>query len=367
MDSSDPSIIFDEQGISNHYWDYQNNVRPNLFGGNLGRTRLQMLIDHIKRSSKNSDFDCIIGLSGGLDSSFLLHTVVKEYGLRPLVFHVDGGWNSNIAVSNISSIVNKLGLNLYTEVIDWQEMANFQHAMFKAGVPHLDTPQDLAFVGVLYKFAAKYSIKYILNGGNIVSECVARPLKYIYYGTDMKHIRAILKEFGSTSMNTFPFSSIFYHKIYLRYLRRIKVVKPLNYIDFNKSDAIKLLSNSYGWRPYLQKHYESSFTRFFEGYWLRQRFGFDMRRVEYSSLILNGQMTREDALSNLKSPPYSDNDMRNDFNFVASKLSISQDQLHSYLSLPLRFYSDYPNNYQLISLGERLLTKFTSARRGGAF
>ncbi|CAN0604817.1 unnamed protein product, partial [Ectocarpus sp. 12 AP-2014] len=184
--------------------------------GPEGRRQLQATVDAIKQAGKDREFDSIMGLSGGADSSYMLHVMVKEFGLRPLVFHVDGGWNSELAVHNINVLVDKLGLDLYTEVINWEEMRNFQLAMFKSGVPHIDIPQDMAFVGVLYKFARKHGISHILNGGNIATECVPRPLDIIYWGTDMAQIRDILSRYSSGPMPTYPFSSIFYHKIYLR-------------------------------------------------------------------------------------------------------------------------------------------------------
>lgn len=368
MDTSDPSISFDEEGISNHYWDFHNIIKPNWYAKNSsGEDRLVKIVKTIKRSRKDSDFDCIIGLSGGLDSSYLLHCLVTKFYLRPLVFHVDGGWNSDIAVNNINSLVDKLGLDLFTEVINWEEMRNFQLAMFKSGVPHLDIPQDMAFIGVLYKFAEKYGVKYILNGGNISTECVATPLELLYWGTDMVQIRHILELYGTQPMPTYPFSSIWYHKLYLPLFKNIKVLKPLNFISYNKSNAINELETIYGFKPYPQKHFESRFTRFFEGYWLPARFGYDMRRREFSSLILTGQMSRDQALSLLEQPSIPADVAEHEFNYVASKLSISGDELYSYFTMPKKFYWHYRNQKRLFDLGEKVLNMFTAVRRGGAY
>jgi len=367
MDTSDPSITFDADGISNHYWDFHNTVKPNWFVGPSGRVRLVEMVEEMKRSGKGRDFDCIMGLSGGADSSYMLHVMVSEFGLRPLVFHVDGGWNSEVAVNNINVLVDKLGLDLYTEVINWEEMRDFQLAMFKSGVPHLDIPQDMAFIGVLYKFAEKHGIKYILNGGNISTECVATPLEFLYWGTDMVQIRDILRRYGTLPMRTYPFSSIWYHKFYLRLLRGVKVFKPLNFMPYNKQDAMDELERIYGWKPYPQKHFESRFTRFFEGYWLPTRFGFDMRRREFSSLILTEQMSRDEALALLEQPPLAPDVAKQEFDYVASKLGISADELQGYLTMPKKFYWDYRNQRRLFALGERVLNMFTGARRGGAY
>ena len=296
MDTTDTMIVFDKKGVCDHCNDFYKNVQPNWLTDDRGKQKLEAIMDKIKKDGRKRDFDCLLGLSGGVDSSYMLHLAVKEFGLRPLVFHVDGGWDAEVGVHNIQVMVDKLGLDLYTEVIDWEEMRDFQLAWFKSGVPHIDIPQDHAFIATLYNFADKYNVKYILNGGNISTECVRNPMEYFYYGTDMLHIRDIMRRFSTIKMKSYPFSSIYRHKIYLRYIRGVTVVRPLNYRPYIKADAIRLLEEKYGWKPYPLKHYESRFTKFLEGYWLPERFGFDTRRVQYSSLILTGQMTRDDAL-----------------------------------------------------------------------
>jgi len=367
IDTSDPSISFNADGECNHYTDFQENVMPRWQTGKEGQRQLESTVAAIKREGKNREFDCIMGLSGGADSSYMLHVMVTEFGLRPLVFHVDGGWNSEMAVNNINNLVDKLQLDLYTEVINWEEMRDFQLAMFKSGVPHIDIPQDMAFGGVLYKFANKHRIKYIINGGNISTECVMRPLKYIYWGSDMAQVRDILSRYGTVPMQTYPFSSIFYHKLYLRYLRGVKVFKPLNFMPYIKNDAMALMEREYDWKPYPQKHFESRFTRFFEGYWLPTRFGFDMRRVDLSSLILTDQLTREKALAELEKLPYDPELIPQDFDYIATKLGISTDELHSYHEMPKKFYWDYRNLRNVFELGEWALSRIAGTRRGGAF
>jgi N-acetyl sugar amidotransferase len=363
MDSSDPSIIFNEEGICNYYFDYKKTIEPRF---RVDDYALERLLQRVKNEGKGSDFNCILGLSGGADSSYMLHKVVTQFGLRPLVFHVDGGWNSDIAVSNINSLVDKLGLDLYTEVINWEEMKNFQLAMFRAGVPGIDIPQDLAFVGVLYKFAEKYKIKTILNGGNISTECVPTPKTYHYFGTDLVYVRDILRRHGTIPMTTYPFSSALYHKLWLRYFHGVKVLRPLNYVQYVKAQAMAELEKLYGWRPYPQKHFESRFTRFYEGYWLPTRFGYDMRRREFSSLILTGQMTREEALKRLEEPPLDPVKAAQEFDYVASKLGISVEELYGYHQMPKKFYWDYSNQAWLFNLGEKVLSRISGARRGGA-
>ncbi len=355
MDTTDSKITFDENGVCDHCNDFYEYVKPNWHTDEKGDQELQKIIDKIKKEGEGKEFDCIMGMSGGADSSYLLHVAVKKYGLRPLVFHVDGGWNSELAVNNINVMIDKLGLDLYTEVINWEEMKDFQLAYFKAGLPNLDVPQDHAFVATLYNFADKHGIKYILNGGNISTECVRNPLDWLYYGTDMLQINDIRKKFSTNPMKTYPFSNVLRHKIYLRYIKGVQVVKPLNYFPYIKEEAMRLLSEEYGWKPYPQKHFESRFTKFYEGYWLPKRFGFDTRKVQYSSLILTGQMSRDEALAKLNQPAINKEDAKNDFEYIATKLGITIDELQGYMDMPLKSHNDYKNMQSIFNFGAKVM------------
>jgi N-acetyl sugar amidotransferase len=362
MDTSDAAIMFDSLGVCDHCNGFHRDIQPHWYPNEHGIRLFRKQAEKIKASRKTSPFDCIIGLSGGLDSSFLLHYAVTEFGLRPLVFHVDGGWNTDIAVNNIQMLVEKLKLDLFTEVINWDEMRDFQLAFFKSGVPHIDLPQDHAFVATLYHFANKNGIKYILNGGNYSTECVRNPKEWLYYGTDMSQIRDIHRRFGTRPLSTYPLSGILYHKFYLKYMKGIRVVKPLNYMPYTKSKAVEVLSQCYGWRTYAQKHFESRFTRFYEGYWLPTRFGFDTRRVQFSSLILTGQMTRDEGLEKLTRPSYDAATADEEFAYVAMKLGISVDELKGYHQMPKKSYRDYRNEEWLFDLGARVLRFFGTER-----
>lgn len=357
MDTSDSQIVFDAQGVCDHCNGFKRDVLPNWHPDDQGKAIFGKMVEKIKREGQGKPFNSIVGMSGGLDSSYLLHLAVSEFGLRPLVFHVDGGWNTDIAVSNIQMLVDKLGLDLYTEVINWEEMRDFQLAFFKAGVPHLDIPQDHAFVATLYHFANKHRIKYILNGGNYATECVRNPLEWLYYGTDMAQIRDIHGRFGTRPLKTYPFSSVLFHKFYLRYLRGVQVVKPLNWLPYTKAIAIDTLSSKYGWRPYPQKHFESRFTKFFEGYWLPTRFGYDTRRVQYSSLILTGQMSRDEALTKLELPAYDPATIDEEFEYIATKLGITVDELRRYHTMPKKTYRDYRNQEWMFDFGAKALKR----------
>lgn len=355
MDTTDSAIRFDHNGVCDHCRDFKDNVEPNWHTDERGHAVLARTIDEVQKAGKGKDFDCILGLSGGLDSSYMLHLLVKEYGLRPLVFHVDGGWNSDLAVNNIQMLVEKLGLDLFTEVIDWEDMRDFQLAFFKSGISQIDIPQDHAFVATLYKFANKYGVKHIINGGNISTECVRNPLEWLYYGTDMWLINDIRKQFCTRPLTNYPFSSVLFHKFYLRYIRKVQVVRPLNYMPYSKNLAINTLREEYGWRAYPQKHFESRFTKFFEGYWLPTRFEYDTRKVQFSSLILTGQMTRDEALEKLRVPSYDPETIDDEFAYIAKKLGISVDELRHYHSMPLKSYKDYRNQEILFNAGAKLL------------
>ena len=358
MDTSDPKIEFDEHGVCDHCNSFETNVRPLWHPNDYGKSLFREKVQQIKAKSKGKEFDSIMGLSGGLDSSFLLHVAVKEFGLRPLVFHVDGGWNTDLAVSNIEKMVKKLGLELYVEVINWEEMKDFQLAWFKSGTPHLDIAQDHAYFATMFHFARKYKINTILNGGNISTECVRNPLDWIYYGTDMTLIKDIRRRFGTNPMKTYPWSSIFYHKIYLRYFKKIEVVRPLNLMPYNKELAKQLLTEEYNWTPYPQKHFESRFTKFYEGYWMPTRFGYDTRRVQFSSLILTGQMSREEAIEELKKSPYNKETINDDITFVANKLDIEVEELMLYHKMDKKWWFDYKNEKKVFDLGAKVLQFF---------
>ncbi len=355
MDSSDSSITFDKRGFCDHCNTFYSRTLPawNLQKNN--KNGLKILTNKIKKAGKGKEFDCIIGMSGGIDSSYLTYLASKVMKLRVLVFHVDGGWNSQIAVNNIEKIVDGLKLDLYTEVINWEEMKDLQLSFFKSGVPHIDTPQDHAFFATMYKFAAKYDVKYILTGGNLSTECVRNPIEWMYFQSDSRQLKDIHKKHGLINLDTFPTTSILWHKFILPYFKNIKVERPLNYFDYTKEKAIKLLSNEFGWQPYPQKHFESRFTRFYESYWLPKRFGFDTRKVQFSSLILTKQLSREKALEKLKEKPWDENNISNEINFISNKLGITREILDSYLKLPLKTYKDYKSQKWIYFIGSRIM------------
>lgn len=354
MDESDSRITFDANGVCDHCRTFYAQVKPNWHTDERGERELRALVDRIKQAGRGKDFDCIIGMSGGIDSSYLTY-VATQFGLRPLVFHVDAGWNSQEAVNNIEKLVDKLGLDLYTEVIDWDEMRDLQLAFFKSGVPHIDTPQDHAFFATMYKFAEQHDVKYILTGANYSTECIRNPIEWMYYQSDSIQLRDIHRRFGTRPLVNFPTTSIFRHKVWLPYVKGIRVVRPLNYVPYDKATAIRLLTEEFGWQPYPQKHFESRFTRFYEGFWLPRRFGYDTRRVQFSSLIVTGQMTREEALERLKTPALDDATVRQEFEYVANKLGITTAVLQGYFDAPNKTYRDYRSQEAFYAVGARVM------------
>jgi len=353
MDTSDPFIIFDINGVSDYYLNFQNNILPNWHTDARGYNELMAISDKIKNEGKGKDFDCIIGLSGGLDSSYVAYVAKEVMGLRPLLFHVDAGWNTDRAVSNIEKLCNGLGLDLFTEVINWEEMKDLQVAFLKSQIADQDLPQDYAFFSALYLFARKHKIKYVLTGGNYSTECCREPEEWGGFpGIDTLLVKDIHSKFGKRPLKTFPLVDIFTYKIYYRYVLGMQVFKPLNLVPYIKKDAEQLLMDRFGWEPFQHKHHESRFTRFYEDFWLPRKFGFEKRRAHFSSLILTGQMTREEALERISKPELSE-----------EFFDLSRAELQEIFDGENKTFHDYKNKIKLIGFGAQVMQKLGLEKR----
>jgi len=364
MDTTDSTITFDDKGWCDYCKNYHNHIVRNWDTGEQGERELLSIAKKIKAEGIGKDFDCIIGISGGLDSSYLTYIAKEKLGLRPLLLHVDAGWNTDQAVANIEKLVDGLGVDLYTEVINWEEMKDLQVALLKSQIPHQDIPQDTAFFSILYKFARENNIKYTLTGGNYSTECCREPEEWgAYPGIDKTLILNIHSIYGKFPLKTFPIVDVFISKIYYKYIFGMNIIKPLNSIPYIKKDAEALLEKRFGWKKFQHKHHESRFTRFFEDYWLPQKFGFDRRKAHFSSLILTGQMTREAALTRIKTPELDEHFLEREFEYVAHKLDLTVDELRNIFNGENKSSYDYKSKRWLIEIGSKLMSLFGLEKR----
>lgn len=337
LDTTVEDIIFDGNGVCNYCREYDT-VIQSIPKGEEAKNVLFQIIDEIKNSGKNKNHDCILGVSGGVDSTYLAYMAVN-YGLRPLLVHIDTGWNSEIAVNNIENIINILNLDLYTCVIDWEEMKDLQLSFFKASVPDCDIPQDHVFPAILQKIAQEKNIKHIISGHNIVTEYVL-PRNWVYNSNDLTHLLDIHSKFGSVKLKKYPRLSMFKRWTY-RYFYNIKSHRFLNLISYDKEQIKAIISEKLNWKDYGGKHFESRFTKFFQSYYLPEKFGFDKRKAHLSNLIISNQITRHEALDELIIPIYHNNDLLEDKEYICKKLDISIDDWEAIMLLPLRKHSDF--------------------------
>ncbi|NEX64036.1 N-acetyl sugar amidotransferase [Noviherbaspirillum galbum] len=341
MDTSDPRIHFDEEGVCDHCRRFDSEMRRKWYPNEEGAARWKAMAEQIREEGRNKEYDCILGLSGGADSSFLAYKC-RDWGLRPLVVHVDAGWNSELAVQNIERIVKYCNFDLHTHVVDWEEMRDLQLAYLRSGVANQDVPQDHVFFASLYHFATSNGIRTVLSGGNIATESIF-PDAWEGAAMDSINLKAIHRRFGEHPLKTFSTISFFECYIWYPFVRRMRTVRPLNYMPYNKASAIAELERVVGWRSYGRKHGESLFTRFFQNHYLPVKFGFDKRRPHLSSLIVSGQMTRDEALAELAQPLYDPDELEIDINYFCKKLCISRTEFDALLSVPSHHYSDFPN------------------------
>ena len=340
MDSTDPDIVFDEAGVCNYCTEWLERIRTETYVDNPVRN-IGTLVQRIKETGKGREFDCIIGVSGGVDSTYVAW-LVKHHGLRPLAVHLDNGWNSELAVDNITRALTKLGIELYTHVIDWAEFRDLQMSFFRASVTNIEIPTDHGINAILQRMASKYGVKYIINGGNIRGEGIY-PKSWGWYNLDLRHLRAIHRRFGTVPLKTFPQISLARFS-WNTFVLGIRSTPILNYVDYNRPKAEQLLKDELGWRPYGGKHYESVFTRFFQGYILPRKFHVDKRRPHLATLVAGGDVTREYALEQLRRDPYADADFDSDLEFCIKKLQFTRESFEQYMREPPKSHRDYPTN-----------------------
>ena len=350
MDTTDSKIVFDEDGVCDHCRNFDKNIKPFWNAHEENTDELMELAAKIRKAGEGKEYDCILGLSGGADSSYLAYIAKEVMHIRPLIFVVDTGWNLNVAVENIEKIVKGLDLDMYTEVINWKEMSDLQLSFFKAQISSQDFPQDHAIFAGLYNYAVKHHIKYVLTGSNSATEFIRPPVEWLYLN-DLRMAKDIHKKYGKRPLTTFPTCGMLKYRILYRYFYGMKRVYPLDYVVYNKSEVEKMLHEKYGWMRYENKHYENVFTRFFEGYYLPHKFGFDTRKNVYSNQILAGTMKRDEALELLKKPSYDPDLMDQDKEYIAKKLGISTEEFDEIIAGENKTPLDYKNSMWLLKIG----------------
>lgn len=338
MDKSDPSIIFNEDGCNHcsNAIELLNKINKDT----EKEIKLQKIISKIKETGKNNEYDCIIGISGGVDSSYVAY-LVKKIGLRPLAVHLDNGWNSELSVRNIERVIKKLDIDLYTHVLKWNEFKNLQLSFLKASVPHCEHPTDHAITALLYKIANEKGIKYIIPGSNISTESIS--VKSWSGGQrDWKYIKSIHKQFGEVSLKDYPHITP-YELFYYSHIKKIRSVSILNYVDYNKELVLDFLKAEFKWEYYGGKHYESLFTKFFQTYILPKKFDIDKRKSHFSSLICNGEMTRDEALLKLENEICSEDEYKSDKEYFIKKMGLEEDEFDAIMNEPVKSFDDYPS------------------------
>ena len=355
MDTTDPEIVFDADGVCSHCHAYEAQGRPIVERARTeeGRKVLETVVAQIKASGQGRDYDCVLGISGGVDSSYAA-CMAKELGLRPLAVHFDSGWNSELAVNNVENIVKTLDFDLYTYVCDWEEMRDLQLAFFRASLANCDVPQDHAFFAVLHQTARTHGIKYIISGGNAATEFIL-PTSWGYNAGDLTHLLAVQKRFGTMKLKRYPTLSFAKRYFIYPYMLGIRTVRLLDLLPYDKAQAKAYITEKVRWRDYGGKHYESIFTRFFQAYYLPVKFNFDKRKAHCSSLIASGQMSREQALEELRQPPYPTDQLASDKAFVAKKLGVSEEEFDMVIAQPPRSYQDFPSSEWLFRLKDRMM------------
>lgn len=353
MDHSDPDLVLDINGVCNHCHRYAERLQARVPNVSERSKRLAGLVNEIKSTGAGKAYDCVIGVSGGVDSTYVAY-LTRELGLRPLAVHFDNGWNSELAVSNIEKTLKELKIDLLTEVINWPEFRNLQLSFLKASTPDGEVPTDHAIVALLYQTAIRHNLKHVLLGTNVASEGVM-PLKWGYGYSDFRYIKAVHQEFGSVPLKTYPHYSLPDLFNYM-FIRKIKLVPILDLVEYKKDAAMQAIQDNLGWVYYGGKHYESIYTRFYQSYILPKKFGIDKRRAHYSNLVMSGQLTRERALAMMEEPICDPVMQAQDKIYVIKKLDLTENSFEAIMQAPPKTFLDYPNSYARIEAAKKVLT-----------
>ncbi len=354
MDTTDSDIVFDVDGVCNHCHRYDTIAARRLIPLAERPNRLASLVNRLKRDGHGKEYDCVIGVSGGVDSTYVAY-LTHQHGLRPLAIHFDNGWNSELAVANIEKTLKKLGIDLFTYVVNWPEFRDLQLSFLKASTPDGEIPTDHAIVALLYRMAVKHGLKHILLGVNVNSEAIM-PLTWGYGYSDLRYISSVHRQFGKVPLKSFPSYSLLQLFAYM-FVRKIELVPILDYIDYQKESAMQTIQDKLGWVYYGGKHYESIYTRFFQSYVLPRKFNIDKRRAHGANLVLSGQMDREQALRMIAEPVYPEKGLADDRAYAIKKLGVSESEFENIMAMPTRTFHDFPNSYGRIETAKRLLAR----------
>lgn len=342
MDTTDPDITFDAEGICSHCTAALARIQQQILPQDEREKALNALVETIKKEGKGKEYDSIIGVSGGVDSTVVAY-MVKKLGLCPLAVHFDNGWDSELAVDNIHKTLQALSIDLFTYVVDWKEFVDLQLSFLKADVVNCESPTDHGITATLFRTAHREGIRFILSGSNLATEAIM-PISWAYYNQDLRNLKAIHRRFGTKRLATFPTISIA-HYLYYVFARKMRQIPFLNYIEYDKDSAKKMLADEIGWRDYGGKHYESVWTRFYQGYYLPQKFGIDKRRAHLSSLICSGQMSRDMALKEMERPSYDADLLKEDMAYIVKKFGLTREEFDRILNSPLKQHYNYPSNH----------------------
>lgn len=347
MSDTDPDISFDADGRCNHCTDYLDRLANLTYTPGVSDRELEAVVERVKAAGRGREYDCVIGVSGGIDSCYATY-VVKDRGLRPLVVHVDNGWNSDTAVKNIRNVARTLDVDYQSVVLDWEDFRDLQLAFLRASVPEIETPTDIAIPAALHRVAAEHGVRFIIMGGNYATEGIL-PRAWHYNAKDVRFLRAVHRRFGTRKLRSFPTFG-FVKETYYKLVRRIRLVYVLNLVPYSKTEAMRKLQDDLGWEYYGGKHYESKITGFVQSYVLPVKFGIDYRRATLSSQICAGEVTREEALEILERPPFDAARVPAEKLYVAKKFGISPEELEQIMAEPPRTHRDYPNSERFLEV-----------------